>query len=1213
MALPQTITGAAWPTSGNVTSGNSGFYNIAATAGKLTYKAFGTAGAVDAKPSGCNSASYIEYDTRGVATTAGFYVSDWTDVNTAITTGSKLYEMEFFFQIGKAGNFVANTTPADATGLYFCQIGNIYAGFRLFVQNSNTYGEGFIYNLVASGLGGTPVAKGFSSCESGNSTYYPAIKFDTWYRGKIRFKGGATGYYQFWINGRLVGEGTGDMSALANLQFTFALPGAASTWPQGMVLRYTGPITASNGAISSTIYNESDSLDQHCTKHLPIRFQGCDGENRWTVTTSGSITSTLANWATSGISPARYRKSFTGTQGASETWNSEKLYDNSLDLSPFNEEGWCSLRLLDFQMTGSVTRSTLGIQIYNSDNSAVDIDLTVDASGNLINTVTGAVLFSSVAISNNYGLLIHMSRFGEVYLTLMDQSNTTLASTAIRSAYYGRVNTYGSSLAISGSGIGKLKLVLTLGNNGTPLLDGAMLLKWATLPMVDSYVHAVANAVTPNMTCKNNVYLFRDAEEVFSIPGGFSPRVYGTSLDCVTGGIIARSGQTLSSFFTNLSTAFENSRGIRVMQLGGLVNDNANMTLLNYETYVTNTVNFAESLIANGNHFWFAAFPTTPGNPFPATFTSAFPLYNAAVIEQLNVLGDKVAYSDVSGVSTSFDGIGVHPIAASCLTLYRAVGTTRTAAELLLTDSFSGSAGIDLDKHVADQGASWIPNAATPNGRIQLVGEGFISNTVVGTSLYTLKTTPTSVDYSVGIDVVYKQGSTLFMLGLRCAADAYTGYFAGYSGGAWRILRVADGDETELATVNTTLENYGTYSLEFTAATSGSDTVLTLSVDGTEVLEVTDLSASDIDTAGYPGLRLHSSGSDPANPKLSNFFVTKASTTAPRFSADTGNEGYDYIVAFDGDGITYGLGTEHPGDIAKSTYPGKLIELLEIQDPSNWLAVVNATEDILGTDRTYSDLKAYASSWEGNYVGKGPIGYLLPLAGNIDIRDGDLSGGIVSGILNELSTYYDERKVAGWNGVGVGTILPCSGSAYHSAFNSIRAEINKELRTNTSLYGDFLVDFAADPFIGYDGASDDTTYYSTDKINPNSAGCKVMADIALRALNAYIASQEVADAGGTLTTKAAIMEFIRAFNWGKTFPLIDGLKQVSCEYRSGRDVLVLKYKEADTDAATVLADLVTEAASIVPDAVLTTNEVVCEPVTTKSRQAYPGSVKISRS
>lgn len=106
------------------------------------------------------------------------------------------------------------------------------------------------------------------------------------------------------------------------------------------------------------------------------------------------------------------------------------------------------------------------------------------------------------------------------------------------------------------------------------------------------------------------------------------------------------------------------------------------------------------------------------------------------------------------------------------------------------------------------------------------------------------------------------------------------------------------------------------------------------------------------------------------------------------------------------------------------------------------------------------------------------------------------SGYSVANIFSFWQTYYDARVAEGWK-VIPRTILPRSQPDCGNVanFNTDRASLNILIRNFCTANNVLLCDCAADSTIGIDGASDNTTYYNTDKVHLIQAGANILGSL----------------------------------------------------------------------------------------------------------------------
>lgn len=106
---------------------------------------------------------------------------------------------------------------------------------------------------------------------------------------------------------------------------------------------------------------------------------------------------------------------------------------------------------------------------------------------------------------------------------------------------------------------------------------------------------------------------------------------------------------------------------------------------------------------------------------------------------------------------------------------------------------------------------------------------------------------------------------------------------------------------------------------------------------------------------------------------------------------------------------------------------------------------------------------------------------------------------------NSIKSYCQARRAAGWDNIIVGTILPRTGTFTNSAnYETVRLSVNTMIRdalTNGETWLDAIADFASDATIGGTAASDNTTYYNTDKLHLKDAGQTIAKTYLTSAIN----------------------------------------------------------------------------------------------------------------
>lgn len=105
-----------------------------------------------------------------------------------------------------------------------------------------------------------------------------------------------------------------------------------------------------------------------------------------------------------------------------------------------------------------------------------------------------------------------------------------------------------------------------------------------------------------------------------------------------------------------------------------------------------------------------------------------------------------------------------------------------------------------------------------------------------------------------------------------------------------------------------------------------------------------------------------------------------------------------------------------------------------------------------------------------------------------------------------IKTYCQARVSAGWK-VIVCTCLPRTQSGINANFETYRLSVNASINANAVSEGwaSAVADIGGDATIGVTGASDNTTYYKTDKVHLTTAGHAIAKGYITTALNAVVA------------------------------------------------------------------------------------------------------------
>ncbi|MDE3104433.1 MAG: hypothetical protein KGK08_04590 [Acidobacteriota bacterium] len=129
----------------------------------------------------------------------------------------------------------------------------------------------------------------------------------------------------------------------------------------------------------------------------------------------------------------------------------------------------------------------------------------------------------------------------------------------------------------------------------------------------------------------------------------------------------------------------------------------------------------------------------------------------------------------------------------------------------------------------------------------------------------------------------------------------------------------------------------------------------------------------------------------------------------------------------------------------------------------------------------------------------GPSVYVL-LGGDNDF--GVYSTATAASVFGSIAGTVQQMKQAGCK-VFVGTILSRSGNgATGASFDSFKDALDPLILSQAKAVGaDGVIDFAANPLLGADGANTNTTYFQSDHTHPTAAGQLLLASAANNALN----------------------------------------------------------------------------------------------------------------
>jgi hypothetical protein len=170
--------------------------------------------------------------------------------------------------------------------------------------------------------------------------------------------------------------------------------------------------------------------------------------------------------------------------------------------------------------------------------------------------------------------------------------------------------------------------------------------------------------------------------------------------------------------------------------------------------------------------------------------------------------------------------------------------------------------------------------------------------------------------------------------------------------------------------------------------------------------------------------------------------------------------------------------------------------------PVTYLFGPNSNPDAFGSDvgtggANIATLVARATTLDSVMAPTYPAqDYIL----SVEIGANDLGSGNSAAFLTSLAAYLDARRAAGWK-VVAHTITPRTSQADGGVqFNIDRAAANTAIRTWVGVHCDALADWASDPVMGVDSASNNTTYY-LDQVHPTTAGYTLLEPYDRAAIN----------------------------------------------------------------------------------------------------------------
>lgn len=250
----------------------------------------------------------------------------------------------------------------------------------------------------------------------------------------------------------------------------------------------------------------------------------------------------------------------------------------------------------------------------------------------------------------------------------------------------------------------------------------------------------------------------------------------------------------------------------------------------------------------------YSAFATvTNGTNAASPYTDAT-LSRATCYKYRSVVTDNVGNSQVD---SSASVVKVWPTYYNAVNGQAGLGSWYRLGETTTSqDSFTDTAGISLQTHVGETGATWTSQAGNANASITAGGRIRKAGTGSGGARYYASAVPASADYTVNADVYVASNVTDDMIGVMARDDlaASPSYYVGryeQASQKWVLYRVNTGTFTTLGSSAVQALTVGsTYHLALDLVGSN----IRLVVDGVTQASVTD--ASPIAAAGRAGVML---------------------------------------------------------------------------------------------------------------------------------------------------------------------------------------------------------------------------------------------------------------------------------------------------------------------------------------------------------------------
>lgn len=514
----------------------------------------------------------------------------------------------------------------------------------------------------------------------------------------------------------------------------------------------------------------------------------------------------------------------------------------------------------------------------------------------------------------------------------------------------------------------------------------------ATFDGSNDYLQAVSTSNIPVGSTSRSVELWFKTtssaqQTLFAYGSKANAQMFGLWLNPGGAAVTAWGWGTGNDFVFTLPSAANNGAWHQIVQTF-----NGTQLSIYYDGVLVNTVTATRSTVMDASGLGFGgAIPIGDGN-------SGY--YFVGSLDEASFYSTALSSTTVG----NHFALGASPAAAASTYSTTVTATSglvnyyRLAETTTVSDSFAGTTGAVLSTRAGETGATWSSRAISgANANIAITNEGRIRKAGASTygAFYTPSGTPSSANYTVSADVVYKSAVAVDNAGIVGRVDTTntngTYYLVRYeeSSKAFYLHKVVNGVYTYLGGYAQTLTLGWTYrmSLDMDGST------IRMLINGVEQASVVDTGITAAGTSGvmlgfgYTTTTVNTTVSDTTGMHLDNF------TTVPNAvdTQSTTNNGMYY-------GPTLGAASSLAGD-------------------TNAAASFDGVDDFISTNRQIGDdfsveflfkstqgIGTGTGWWSGaglvdaDFPGQGDdFGVSLTAAGRILAGEGNTNSNIVSG------------------------------------------------------------------------------------------------------------------------------------------------------------------------------------------------------------------------